>query len=163
MHPLDRVNALLALLLTALVWWLWAGQPADPGPPPLTGIDPAAVHEIRFYRGAELGWLLLRTPDGWTLTHPEIAPAANDRVAQLLGLPRTPSLERFPAPAALAAYGLAAPAYRLVFDEREIAFGGTEPTSGLRYVLADGQVQLIGDGFHHHLLAGANGFRARVD
>ena len=160
MHPLDRVNGLLALLALALGLWLWTQRPTAPAPPPLTGLDPATINEIRLYAGNTLGWSALRDNTGWTLTHPEVAAADADRIGQLLGILHTASLTRFPAPAALDAYGLARPAYRLVFDGHEIAFGATEPTTGLRYVLAGGQVQLIGDGFHHHLLAGAKGFRA---
>jgi hypothetical protein len=41
-----------------------------------------------------------------------------------------------------------------------IAFGGLDPVSQQRYVLYAGEVHLVGDGFRHHLLAGAQGFRA---
>ncbi|MFM1891057.1 MAG: hypothetical protein RLZ44_134 [Pseudomonadota bacterium] len=162
MHPLDRVNVLLAGLVLALGLWLWLDRPGPPAPP-LTALDPAAVTELRLYQGPNLLWSAQRAADGWTLTHPDAAPANAERVDQLLGVLRTPSLTQFPAPAALQSYGLAPPAYRLVCDGVELAFGATEPTTGLRYLLVDDQVHLIGDGFHHHLLAGAAGFRAASD
>ena len=74
---------------------------------------------------------------------------------------RTPSLRRFPVSADRhAEFGLAQPELILEVDGVPIAFGGLDPVTQHRYVLYAGEVHLIGDGFRHHLLAGAQGFRA---
>lgn len=161
MHPLDRVNLTLLLIAVAL----GAGILATPGKnrvaSPLTTISPDSVSTISLYAGEQLKWAALRANSDWTLTHPEVANADNDRVGQLLKLLATPSVASVAvAPDKLADFGVAPPAYRVIFDETEIEFGILEPTSGGRYVRVNDQVHIIGDGFLHHLLAPAAQFRA---
>ncbi|MEJ2577114.1 MAG: DUF4340 domain-containing protein [Gammaproteobacteria bacterium] len=164
MHRLDQTNlalGALALVLACLLWWFGRGPPAPW--PQLTGLAPAQVHQLELFADERLVWRLLRDPAGWTLTHPEVARASSARVGELLGLLRTPSLDRFPAVGTLAPYGLDAPRYRLVVEGRELAFGGLEPTTGHRYVRVDDMVHLIGDGFYHHLAAAPERWRASGD
>ena len=162
-HPLDRANLALALLATLLGGALLLAGAGDRPWPPLTALDPASARELRLLKGDDLQWALLAGPEGWTLTHPAARGADAGRVRELLGLVATPSFEHFPAPADLRPYGLDTPAYRLVVDGLEIAFGSLEPTTAHRYVLVDGQVHLIGDGFHHHVVGGPHRFAVERD
>lgn len=163
-HPLDRVNGSLAVAVAVLALWLWLGRPATTALPPLTSWHAADVNELRLYEGERVKWSVLRDKIGWTMTHPDITSADSARIDQLLLILATPSLKAWQStPETLATFGLAEPAYRLVFDLQTIALGDTEPTSGLRYVLVDDRVHLIGDGFYHHLLAAPQAFHKAAD
>lgn len=164
MHALDRLNGLLALAIAALALLLWFDRPAMTPLPSLTELHGTDVNEIRLYKNERLKWSVLRDKSGWTMTHPDITPADSARIEQLLSILATPSLKAWQsAPETLSTFGLAEPAYRLMFDRQSIALGNTEPTSGLRYVLVDNRIHLIGDGFHHHLLAAPQAFHKAAD
>lgn len=164
MHPLDRVNGWLALAALTVALLLWLGRPASLPPPPITPLDAADINAVQLYEQNRLKWSVLRDKAGWTMTHPDITAADPARIAQLLSIVATPSLRAWQgSPETLAAYGLAAPAYRLVFDKLSIDFGATEPTAGLRYILVGDRVHLIGDGYYHHLLAATQSFHRAED
>ena len=163
MSRLLRANAVMAVLvvLLGLVAWLEPGLERAAVVPSLTELSPAAARSLRLFKGNDLVLGLELTEQGWQLNAPAAGVADNERVRELLGLLGTPSLRRFPAPAErLAEFGLAEPEFILEVDGVPIAFGGLDPVTQQRYVLYAGQVHLIGDGFRHHLLAGAQGFRA---
>ena len=164
MHPLDRVNGMLTLAVLTLAALLWLDRTTTTTLPPLTKLQPTDINEIKLYEGARIKWSVLRDQSGWTMTHPEITAANSARIDELLSILVTPSLKAWHGPPeALATYGLAEPTYRLEFDAQAIGFGGTEPTSGLRYVSIGDRIHLVGDGFYHHLLATARAFQATDD
>lgn len=162
MRRLGGINLGLALVaaLLALVAWLEPGLDHPGELPPLTAITPGSVSSIRVFQSGKVSMALELTPDGWRLTAPHAGPADAERVRQLLGILQTPSLRELTvAPERYAAFGLDAPELVLEVDGLPIAFGGLDPVSSQRYVLVEGTVHLIGDGFRHHLLAGPEGFR----
>jgi len=163
-NRLLRANLFLAILvvLLGLVAWFEPGRDREPTLPALTDLSPAAARGLRLFRGNDLVLGLELTEDGWRLVAPTTGAADNERVRELLGLLQTPSLRQFPVPAERhPEFGLADPEFILEIDGVPIAFGGLDPVTQQRYVLYAGQVHLIGDGFRHHLLAGAEGFRVR--
>lgn len=163
MSRLLRANALMALLvaLLGLVAWLEPGLERANELPSLTELSPAAARSLRLFKGNDLVLGLELTEQGWHLNAPVAGVADNERVRELLGLLRTPSMRRFAVPPERhAEFGLAPPEFILEVDGVPIAFGGLDPVTRQRYVLYAGEVHLIGDGFRHHLLAGAEGFRA---
>jgi hypothetical protein len=158
-----RANLLAALLVAALglVVWLEPGLERGATLASLTELSPAAARSLRLFRGNDLVMGLELTEQGWQLNAPVAGVADNERVRELLGLLRTPSLRRFTVPPERhAEFGLESPEFILEVDGVPIAFGGLDPVSQQRYVLYAGEVHLVGDGFRHHLLAGAQGFRA---
>lgn len=163
MNRLLRANAIMAVFVAVLglVVWFEPGLERDQPMPSLTELSPAGARSLRLFKGSDLVLGLELTEQGWHLNAPFSGVADNERVRELLGLLRTPSLRQFPVPADRhAEFGLAEPEFILEVDGVPIAFGGLDPVSQQRYVLYAGQVHLIGDGFRHHLLAGAQGFRA---
>jgi hypothetical protein len=162
-NRLVRANLILAVLVLVLglVAWLEPGLQREQTLPGLTELSPAGARSLRLFKGSELVMGLELTEQGWHLNAPVAGVADNERVRELLGLLRTPSMRRFAVPPERhAEFGLAAPEFILEVDGVPIAFGGLDPVTQQRYVLYAGQVHLIGDGFRHHLLAGAEGFRA---
>jgi hypothetical protein len=162
-NRLLRASAVLAVLvaLLGLVAWLEPGLKREQGLPSLTELSPAAARSLRLFKGNDLVLGLELTEQGWHLNAPVAGVGDNERVRELLGLLRTPSLRRFPVPPERhAEFGLAEPEFILEVDGVPIAFGGLDPVTQQRYVLYAGEVHLIGDGFRHHLLAGPQGFRA---
>lgn len=143
-----RHNLLLLLLAALLGLAVWFSRPA--GLPPLTSLDPAGVTRIEI---SDLSGrhILLQQRDGVWVSDGRRADQA--RVAQLLGICRTPSLERFPAPVALQPYALDPAPILLRLNGERLAFGATDPINGWRYVLIGRQIHLIADGFYHHLSA----------
>ena len=163
MNRLLRANLILAALVLGLglVVWLEPGLEREQTLPPLTELSPAGARSLRLFKGNDLVMGLELTDQGWHLNAPAAGVADNERVRELLGLLRTPSMRRFEVAAERhAEFGLAPPEFILEVDGVPIAFGGLDPVTQQRYVLYAGQVHLIGDGFRHHLLAGAEGFRA---
>jgi hypothetical protein len=143
-----RLNLVLLLLVGLLGLAVWFSHPD--ALPPLTGVDPAGVDRIEI---SDLSGrhILLQQRDGvWFLGGRR---ADQARVAQLLRICTTPSLERFAAPASLRPYGLAPAPIRLRLNDTTLDFGDTDPINGWRYVRIGTQVHLIGDGFRHHLSA----------
>lgn len=136
----------LAALLALLIWRL------QPEPlPSLTNLLPEQIQSIQISDRSGREILLTRHNGAWLLGS---AAADATRIEQLLGLCRTPSLQRFPAPLErLAEFGLQPPAIRLRLNDLELAFGSNDPINGWRYVRIDDQIHLIGDGFQHHLTA----------
>lgn len=163
MNRLLRANLFLAGLVLALglVVWLEPGLKREEALPPLTELSPAGARSLRLFKGNDLVMGLELTDQGWQLAAPVAGVADNERVRELLGLLRTPSMRRFAVPPERhAEFGLAPPELIVEVDGVPIAFGGLDPVTQQRYVLYAGQVHLIGDGFRHHLLAGPEGFRA---
>jgi hypothetical protein len=146
MRRLDRINLALAVLLAAL---LWANrQPAGEPAPPLTGLDPALVSEVRVQRGEHLQLALLRDTQGWMLTHPEVRRAEPQRVDTLLGVLQAPVGWRLQgSPADLAPFGLDHPVLTLSFDDIQVHFGAASSPPGQRYVAVQGRVVLIDDAY----------------
>ena len=165
MNRLLRANLILAalVLILGLVVWIEPGLGPDQTLPPLTDLSPAGARSLRLFQGDKLVMGLELTEQGWHLNTPVAGVADNERVRELLGLLRTPSMRRFAVPAERhAEFGLAPPEFILEVDGVPIAFGGLDPVTQQRYVLYAGEVNLIGDGFRHHLLAGPEGFRAKA-
>lgn len=163
MNRLLRANLILAtlVLVLGLVVWLEPGLKREEALPPLTELSPAGARSLRLFEGNDLVMGLELTDQGWQLVAPVAGVADNERVRELLGLLRTPSMRRFAVPPERhAEFGLAPPELIVEVDGVPIAFGGLDPVTQQRYVLYAGQVHLIGDGFRHHLLAGPEGFRA---
>jgi len=144
-----RLNLLLLLLVALLGLAVWFSRPTER--PPLTSIDPAEVTRIEISDLSGRHILMLRRDGQWYLDGGRRADQV--RVVQLLGICRTPSLERFPAPASLHPFGLEAAPILLRLNDTNLAFGTTDPIHGWRYVHIGNQIHLIADGFFHHLSA----------
>lgn len=143
-----RINLVLLATVALLGALIWFARPG--GFPSLTPLDPATVEliEISDLSGRQIR--LQKETRGWRSG----SVAANrPRINQLLGICRTASLERFPAPADLSPFGLDPAPIRLRLDGLIIDFGATDPVNGWRYVRIGKQIHLIADGFYHHLTA----------
>lgn len=140
-YVIDRLLLLLGLLAAFLL-----GLPllSGSGATPITQIDPTQVNAIRVFGQGQLRLDLLRDPDGWLLTHPEITRARAARVQQLLALLQAPSLQRWSVSSALlASSGLENPDQRLEFDQQAIFFGGPSVPPGRRYLRAGDHIHLV--------------------
>jgi hypothetical protein len=143
-----RLNLLLMLLVGMLGLAVWLSHPDRL--PPLTGVEPASVNRIEISDLSGRHILLQRRDGTWYLGDRR---ANQGRVAQLLGICTTPSLERFTAPASLRPYGLDPAPIRLRLNDTTLDFGDNDPINGWRYVRIGNRVHLIADGFRHHLSA----------
>jgi hypothetical protein len=146
-----RVLLNLALLaaVVALAWLALREQP--PGPVSdtglaLTALAPAEVVRIGIERHGQAAVTLERVDRRWLLTAPLALPADEFRVQALLALVAARSEAGFRAAGNdLGQFGLEPPQAVLRFDDVVLAVGNTEPLSGRRYLLADGEVHLIED------------------
>ncbi len=151
-----RTLALLTLTTAGLGLAVYlVTRPAEiPAERRLTGLDPAAVGEIRIERGAR-GTRLTRRDGGWWIDHvPEPVPADPEAVQALLAWVRAPvaawiadGITR------TAELGLALPEARLSFDATTLAIGADETVRGLRYVQNGERVGAI-DGRWFNTLGG---------
>lgn len=148
MHRRLRLN--LSLLLAASLLGLLAWLSRPPAPIPLTSLDPDTIGRIGISDITGRHIELQRRQGRWYLGD-RVADQA--RVSQLLGICRTPSLMKFPAPEALQPYGLDPARLRLQLNGESLAFGTTDPVNGWRYVHVGDRIHMIADGFYHHLNA----------
>lgn len=146
----------LILLLVAVLLGLLVRYARSPQTITLTALDPAGVQriEISDLKGRHI---LLQSVGG--LWRADGKTARQERVVQLLGICRTPSLERFAAAGDLRPYGLDPPPIRLRLDGESLDFGATDPLHGWRYVRYRQRIHLIADGFYHHLSAAPEAWR----
>jgi len=148
--------AALAAVL-ALFVYLHREPPAEPAKPPLTLLKASEVRQITVIRKGEADIVLEHRGPGWRMTRPLQVPANQPRIEALLTILSQPSYGRFPAASMdLASIGLSPARVSLSFDQQRIDFGATEPLNKRRYVLLDGQVQLIDDDNYYSVIAQLN-------
>ncbi len=160
----SKINLAMSaiVLLLALGVYLTPGSDVSEKSVRLTGIEPADVVRIRI-ENREGGSLALEKRGGqWVMTSPGRMEVDGDRVTGLLRLAVTPShLQLAAENRDLDSFGLATPIGSIHLNDTELAFGSTEPVHRRRYVLVDGRINLIDDGFYHHLMAKPEGFAAK--
>ncbi len=164
MHRRLLINLVLGaaiLLLAALA--LYEPRIEDSATPrPLTSLDPGQIQHVRIIdnRGKEVE--LSRRATGWMMLAPYRIAADGPRVQALLRIAAAPVHTRFPAqPERLEAFGLAPAAVGLQLDGHSLLIGSTDPLRFRRYIMTGDTINLIDDGFYHHMAAPAEDFISR--
>lgn len=156
------VNLLLLILVIALGalmrWELEQGQRVAT----LTGLLPERIIEISIERPGEPRIHLAQGADGWRIESPYQVPAQTERIGELVGIATTPVHRSMPKNAGSERLGLNAESLRLTLNGLVLKFGDVDPIGHHRYVAIGDQIHLIGDGFQHHLVAGAEEYVARA-
>jgi len=151
---------LVALLGTIAIYEPSPEEKSKPLPP-LTSMQPEEIHRIRLSNPGNLSIVLENIDGQWHMTSPQEAAANNSKIEQLLGITTTSSHSRFPLPKErLAEFGLEPASIRLQLNELVLEFGDNDPLNFRRYVRIGDQLHLISNGFHHHLMAGADDYLA---
>lgn|GEM_PF-5033361 len=151
---------LAALLLLGLlgVWW-FGGEPTSPSVPPSEMVwapfQPDDVARVHFIDKSEVGTVLARTAQGWTLQPPGSAPVPAVDVparAVALALSGLTSVRQIETDAPAEEYGLGTSALRVRVtlaegSTRELVIGDAVPIGEGRYVLSgDGAIRVAPDG-----------------
>jgi len=160
----SKINLALSTVVLLFATGIYLASETNVGeqPVPLTGIKPENIAQIRIKNQQDRLVGLDKRETEWFMTSPYRAKADAVRIGGLLRITTTPTYLRLAAHSLdLVVYGLAAPIAFLYLDETEFAFGSTEPVHRRRYVLVDGRINLIDDGFYHHLMAKPEGFVAK--
>jgi hypothetical protein len=160
----SKINLVLSTVVLLLATGIYLASEMDVGeePVPLTGFKSEDITQIRIknQQGRLIG--LEKQDSEWFMTSPYRTRADAVRVSGLLRIATTPTYLRLPAQNLDPdIYGLSAPIAFIYLNEAELAFGSTEPVHRRRYVLVDGRINLIDDGFYHHLMAKPEGFVAK--
>lgn len=143
----------IAIALAVFVY-LRHDEPTTTPLPRLTQLQASKVQHIVISRQGEADIVLQRQDSGWRMTQPLQVPANEPRVLALLQLLSQHSYGRFPAQAmALDKLGLASANVVVRYDALRMEFGLIEPLNKRRYVLIDGEVQLIDDTNYYSLIA----------
>ncbi len=124
----------------------------------LTGLDPARIDEIGLERPGKPSIRLLRDGSGWRMESPYQVAANAVRIARFTGIAATPVHRSLPETAAAERVGVEPGRVRLTLDGLVLRVGDIEPIDQRRYVAVGGQIHLIDDGFHHHLVAAAEDY-----
>ncbi len=142
------INLALFVLLAGLALFAFygTGKESPEQSSTLTVIDPGKISQIRInHRDGDV-ISLVKGGQGWRLNQPINVPANSENVQRLLELVRAPSYAQLDVRGVdLAKYKLDPPDLNVEFDGLELAFGGTEPLEGRRYVRAGQVVHLIDD------------------
>jgi hypothetical protein len=142
-----RLNLILVAIIALLALLVWQSQPQPMET--LSKLEPAEIRTITI--STDTTSHTMRLVEGqWVI---EGTAGLSSRIEQLLTISQTPSLSRFAAPADLKPFGLDKPKWVLQLNQEQFFFGNIEPLNGWRYVLHDGVIHLIGNGFQHHLAA----------
>ncbi|MCU7958619.1 MAG: hypothetical protein KZQ58_01195 [gamma proteobacterium symbiont of Bathyaustriella thionipta] len=151
-------NLILILLSAALIGLAFYGPtPQDKNwqdLPPLTSLQAEQIQRIRIQKSHHAAMLLQRENNHWRMIKPQQAAANLNRIKQLLRISHTEVVRQLDAQQAdLAQLGLQPPLLQLQLNDEKLGFGRTDPIHHLRYVLYQGKINLIRDGFQHHLQA----------
>lgn len=161
------INVILLFLVGGAAAVVWM-ETRDRPPEPLVTTPTSELQRAGFEREDGMRVMLERRADGWWLSEPVVAPADPAEANRLLGVAEAGIAERFPVSAIEPEeLGLAAPKYRLRFDDAEIIVGGLNPVTRQRYLQHGDTVLQITDPaglpppsthaqlVHKELLAGA--------
>lgn len=144
----NRLNlALLAAVgvLAALVWLRPGTKPADAGQP-LLDFPVTQVADIRFEFAGNPAVELKRVGKRWYLDAPFLSAADGSLVQAFLDdLGAARAVPVAGAGRDLGQYGLDKPLLRMNIDGRDYAFGGEQPVSHARYLLAEGKLWVADD------------------
>lgn len=145
----------IVVAVLGLIAWLQPGLDKPAAPPRLTDLDPAAINRIRIVDRDGPTIVLARKDGRWRIEEPIQLPANGFRIDSLLRLTGEASYGQLEvAEIDLAELGLDTPRIRLYLNDREFAFGTTEPIDGRRYVRTGDIVHLITDRYFHIMTAG---------
>jgi hypothetical protein len=152
-----RLNLILVAIIALLGLLVWQSQPQPMVT--LSKLVPAEIHTITI--STDTSNHTMRLEQGqWVI---EGATGLSSRIEQLLTISQTPSLSRFTAPPDLKPFGLDKPKWVLQLNQEAFFFGNIEPLNGWRYVLHNGVIHLIGNGFQHHLTAPVEAWQENPD
>ena len=155
------LNLLLAVLLAGTVAFVAFGpDPGDADPrTAVSNLDPASITRIELRNHAGQYTQFQRSADHWRLAPPLDLAANRIKIARLLAIASASSLEGFKAAGNdLGQFGLDPPQAELFLNDTRFALGRTEPLDGRRYLLHNGQVHLVEDGYFQLLNADAPSF-----
>ncbi|MCG7987415.1 MAG: DUF4340 domain-containing protein [Candidatus Thiodiazotropha weberae] len=152
-----RLNLILMVVIGLLAVLVWQSQPESMAP--LSQLAPAEIRNITILSGTNSLTMRLEQ-DQWLI---DDRPGLTSRIEQLLTISQTASLKQFPAPPDLTPFGLDNPGIVLLLDQARFSFGDIDPLNGWRYVLYNGVIHLIGNGYHHHLTAPLEAWLAQPD
>ncbi len=139
------LNAALAVMAVALVMILEHSdkRPHRAAPRRLLAIHAGQITRITLARAHHRSMLIVRRGSHWVLKRPFAARADRFRVESLTDLVRAHVHDRFPAPAALGAFGLAPAQARLSVNGTRVLVGRRQPFGNLRYLLIGHMVALV--------------------
>ncbi|MEA3275779.1 MAG: hypothetical protein U9Q81_10925 [Pseudomonadota bacterium] len=152
------VNLLLLILVAALGAAVQRELQGDRHLSTLTDLEPEAIAQIAIERAGAPVIRLTKAAAGWRMEEPYRVAANGGPIEKLVRICATAVHRSFPESAGAQRLGLDPARLRLTLDGLTLRFGGTDPVSQRRYVGIGDQVHLIGDGFHHYLLAAAEDY-----
>ncbi|MCG7955230.1 MAG: hypothetical protein JAY63_16615 [Candidatus Thiodiazotropha taylori] len=142
-----RLNLILMVVIGLLALLVWRSQPEPMAS--LSQLAPAEIRTITIRSATDR--LSMRLEQGEWVIDDQVG--LTSRIEQLLTISQTASLKQFPAPTDLTPFGLVNPSIVLQLNQEHFSFGDIDPLNGWRYVLHNGVIHLIGNGYHHHLTA----------
>lgn len=152
------LNLVLLCVVAALVLVaVFEPGKQEPARKPLTTFDEGRIQSFALQSHATIQFE--RRNGHWWITAPLSAPANEIRVRQLLDIMKADIDAEYPLNAEdLAKYELDKPSAALVFGDRKIVFGGSDPIDMRRYVQIGDTLYLVRDDFSHHLNASATDY-----
>ena len=147
-----RLNLALAFALAGLIALAFL-EPSDNEAPivkTLTQLKPDEVINIRVQSPRHADIDLKKINGHWKMLAPFIAPANQQRLAQLLNLAKAKSLATYNVDKTdTTQLKLDTPSLTLTLNNHRFDFGGTAPLGGSRYVRIGQSVHLITDRYSH--------------
>lgn len=147
----------------ALLIWFEPGMEQSRVPLPLLDLSPARIERIEVLRSDRESLTFQRQEGRWRMTAPESGWANPVLIHRMLEVMAVHCPLQYPVAAFnLSALGLEPPRLQLRLDDRDINFGATAPTNGLRYLQVGATVHLCPDRLYPLLTSATAGFLAPV-
>ena len=153
-----NVCLLLAAAGLGAIVFLDPGKPAVEEPTSLLATSVEQIKRIRIERPGVDALALEHERGVWRMRSPYPLAVNQVRADAVARLADAPSFAQLAIDGDLAPYGLDNPTIRVVLDDKNLDFGGTDPLYQRRYVRVGDALHLIADGGYHHLLASPAGF-----
>jgi hypothetical protein len=152
------LNLVLLCVVAALVLVaVFEPGKQEPARKPLTAFDESRIQSFNLEAHETIKFE--RRNGHWWIAAPLSAPANDIRVRQLLDIMKAEIDAEYPLNADdLGKYELDKPSATLVFGDRKIVFGGSDPIDMRRYVQIGNVLYLVRDDFSHHLNASATDY-----
>lgn len=141
---LNLVLLLAVAALSVLLVLHPGSKPPPPPPPPVSKLEPGDAMHVTIAVPGKPEIRLQHVNGIWRIVAPVRLRASGFRVRLLLAVVHAPSPAGFRAAGNnLASFGLEPPLASLTVDGQRFDMGDTEPINGRRYVLYEGQVNIV--------------------
>jgi hypothetical protein len=148
MHKKTLLNLVMLVIFLSLASAIYFSEQESNRLELLTVIDTSSIHSIKINHNSNQTDIFKRDDGTWVIKNPVSIDANNFRINSLLDLLNTPVHNKYSVTEInLKSIGLQEPITSIQLNDTFIAFGESNPATGLRYIKIDNLIYTIEDVF----------------